>query len=64
NKSKYTRAFKVKKIIQCWKIINCKSTAMKIEYYIKSLSKNKKELLVINPKKLEDIFSCVVFDNS
>jgi putative endonuclease len=46
--SKYTRSFKPLEIAQQWEIDD-KIKAMRLERYIKSLSKAQKEMLVINP---------------
>lgn len=50
--SKYTRSFKPTSIAQSWKIVGDKSVAMKIENYIKKLSKKEKERLVLCPELL------------
>ncbi len=47
--SKYTRSFKPVSIAQSWKIKGDKSIAMRIERYIKKLSKAQKDQLVLNP---------------
>lgn len=47
--SKYTRSFKPLKIVQRWEIKGDKLKAMRIERFIKSLSKAQKEILVKNP---------------
>lgn len=49
---KYTRSFKPIKIAQHWKLISDKSSAMKIERYIKKLSRIQKEALIISPSLL------------
>ena len=46
---KYTRSFKPLSIAQSWEIKGDKSIAMRIECYIKKLSKAQKELLILNP---------------
>ncbi|QMT60178.1 GIY-YIG nuclease family protein [Legionella sp. PC997] len=46
---KYTRSFKPISIAQCWKIKSDKSIAMRIERYIKKLSKAQKQQLILNP---------------
>lgn len=48
--SKYTRSFKPIAIAQSWKIRGTKSKAMRLELYIKTLPKIKKEELICNPK--------------
>ncbi|HEX2549588.1 MAG TPA: GIY-YIG nuclease family protein [Gammaproteobacteria bacterium] len=50
--SKYTRSFKPLKISQSWKIKGDKLLAMKLEHFIKSLTRPEKEILILNPKKL------------
>ena len=52
SKCKYTRSFKPLKIAQSWKIEGGKSAAMKIEHYIKKLSRVEKELLISKPQLL------------
>ncbi len=47
--SKYTRSFKPTAIAQSWEIKSGKTMAMRIERYIKKLSKAQKEQLIINP---------------
>jgi putative endonuclease len=51
-KCKYTRSFKPVKIAQAWHITESKNMALKMEKYIKSLSKKQKEMLIIQPEKL------------
>ena len=48
---KYTRSFKPISLAQSWQI-NCKSEAMKIESFIKKLSREKKERLILYPEEL------------
>lgn len=47
-KCKYTRSFKPVCIVQCWKISN-KSLAMKMEKYIKKLTRAEKEKIIAKP---------------
>jgi putative endonuclease len=47
--SKYTKSFKPTSIAQSWEVKGNKSIAMRIERYIKTLSKVQKEELVQNP---------------
>ncbi|WP_028388256.1 GIY-YIG nuclease family protein [Legionella fairfieldensis] len=47
--SKYTRSFKPISIAQSWEIKGDKIKAMRIERYIKTLSKAQKEELIQNP---------------
>lgn len=51
-KCKYTRSFKPLRIAQSWKIEGDKALAMKIERYIKKLSRAEKEKLIASPEKL------------
>lgn len=53
--SKYTRSFPPIKIAQHWEFNN-KSTAMRIERYIKKLPRKQKEQLIISPALLANIF--------
>lgn len=48
-KCKYTRSFKPLFIAQCWYIQHDKSLAMKIERYIKKLSRSEKEKIIKEP---------------
>jgi putative endonuclease len=50
--SKYTRSFKPLSIAQSWEIKGDKTKAMRIERYIKTLSKVQKEELVQNPNSV------------
>ncbi|HPB80424.1 MAG TPA: GIY-YIG nuclease family protein [Spirochaetota bacterium] len=52
-KVKYTRGFKPRKIAQCWRLLDTKGTAMKIEHYIKKLDRRGKLELIINPGTLQ-----------
>ncbi len=54
-KCKYTRSFKPVKIAQCWKITNGgKSEALKLEKFIKKLSRIAKDKLISNPSSLSE----------
>lgn len=53
-KCKYTRSFKPLYIAQCWQIQNDKPLAMKIESYIKKLSRVEKEKIINNPLLLSN----------
>lgn len=58
-KCKYTRSFKPLKIAQSWPIHGEKSEAMRLERYIKTLSRPEKERLILNPNLLfADKSSC------
>ena len=52
---KYTRSFKPVKIAQAWKIPEGRAAAMKIERYIKKLSRSEKEKMVLEPLLLYSI---------
>lgn len=56
SKCKYTRSFKPINIAQSWMIPDCKSTALKVEKFIKKLSKHAKERLVVYPNQLIQFF--------
>lgn len=56
-KCKYTRSFKPLSIAQSWKIESSKSTAMKIERFIKKLTKEEKRKLILSPGRLAEMFS-------
>ncbi len=51
-KCKYTRSFKPLDVAQCWAISGTQSHAMKIEKFIKRLSKKQKNDLVLHPEYL------------
>jgi len=53
--AKYTKSRKAKKLELAWKTEN-KSTASKLEYAIKTLTKIKKEELIKKPKLLKEYF--------
>lgn len=50
--AKFTRSFKPKNILQVWETSN-KSNALKLEIYIKKLTKAKKLSLIKTPEALE-----------
>lgn len=60
-KSKYTRSFRPQGIAQCWHVPAGKKTAMKIEKFIKKMSREQKNQLVSNPENLTCLFDCTVF---
>lgn len=51
-KCKYTRSFKPIGIAQCWEVVGDKAMAMKIERFIKKLTRIEKENLIKKPKDL------------
>ena len=53
SKCKYTRSFKPIKIAQAWEIQEGKAAAMKIERYIKKLSRCEKEKIILEPLLLD-----------
>ncbi|MBA3661860.1 MAG: GIY-YIG nuclease family protein [Gammaproteobacteria bacterium] len=55
-KCKYTRSFKALNLAQSWKITGKKAQAMRIERYIKTLSRVEKESLIANPNRLAHYF--------
>lgn len=61
-KCKYTRSFKPLKIAYSWFIKGPKGDAMRVERYIKSLSRQKKEALLLAPKEIQTHFSDIKFD--
>lgn len=54
-KCKYTRSFPPKQIAACWKIFSCLSDILKIECFIKSLPKSKKNSLIQKPESLIEL---------
>lgn len=52
DKCKYTRSFKPLSIAQCWQVIGDKALAMRIERYIKKLTKLEKKELILHPERL------------
>ncbi|MDO8955081.1 MAG: GIY-YIG nuclease family protein [Gammaproteobacteria bacterium] len=56
-KCKYTKSFKPIGIAQSWQVLDTKSAAMKIECYIKSLSKVQKAQLIMEPQRLTTCFA-------
>ena len=58
SKCKYTRSFKPISIAQCWQIHGNKSMAMKIEKYIKKISKKEKIKIIQCPDLLVQLFDC------
>src|SRR3990167_6989584 len=55
-KCKYTRSFKPVRVAQCWQVAVSKSTAMRIEKFIKKLSKKEKEVLILKPDRLLKLY--------
>lgn len=59
---KYTRSFKPLGIAQCWRINGNKALAMKIERFIKGLSRSQKDQLVAAPGLLLEQFPMVTIE--
>ena len=57
SKCKFTRSFPPKKISASWKFKGDLSYALKIERFIKSLSKTKKRELINSPNLLNELFT-------
>ncbi len=53
---KYTRSFKPLCMVQCWMIEGDKALAMKVERYIKKLTRVEKELMIKRPELLRPAF--------
>ena len=51
-KSKYTKSFKPVKVVQCFRVFDTKGMALKIEHFIKKLTRQQKEIIVSYPDKL------------
>ena len=49
---KYTQRFRPIRLLQCWEIMGTKSLAMKVERYIKQLTRKEKERLLADPNLL------------
>lgn len=56
DKCKFTRSFKPIHIAQSWQIEGSKGNAMKIEQFIKKMSKKSKETLISSPEQLINNF--------
>ncbi|MEO8401363.1 MAG: GIY-YIG nuclease family protein [Gammaproteobacteria bacterium] len=57
-KCKYTRSFKPLNIASQWQVFGDKTAAMKIEKYIKSLSRDAKRQLILHPELLYEMCQC------
>lgn len=55
-KCKYTRSFKPLCIAQSWQILDNKSAAMKVEKFIKRLSREEKQKFILRPESLAQHF--------
>lgn len=60
SKCKYTRSFKPINIAQFWQIAGTKSQAMKVESFIKKMTKQQKTQLILCPIQLKEIFDGVI----
>ena len=61
--AKYTRSFRPIEIAQAWQINGDKSMAMRMESYIKRLSRTQKEALIVKPERLLDVFEPQAIDS-
>lgn len=59
-KCKYTRSFKPLRIAHSWFIEGEKADAMRVERYIKSLSRQQKNALLLAPGNIMSQFDCIV----
>ncbi len=55
--SKYTRSFKPLKIAQSWEIPGEKALAMKVERYIKKLSRQEKAHIIAHPAIIDEVLA-------
>lgn len=55
-KCKYTRSFKPLFIAQAWQILDTKAAAMRVENFIKQLSKEAKQKFILHPELLTQSF--------
>jgi putative endonuclease len=53
--AKITRSFPPVGIVGCWKLFSGKGAAMQVEAWIKGCSRRKKQTLIDNPQKLQDL---------
>ena len=60
DKCKFTRSFKPLAIAQSWQIAASKGVAMKIEKFIKTMTKAEKKELIQCPEKLTMAFPCIL----
>ncbi len=61
SRCKYTRSFKPLGMAQCWQVRGDKSMAMKMEKFIKQLSKEEKTQFILYPERLAEWFECSPF---
>ncbi len=54
--AKFTRAFKPVKIKIAWRIYESKGLTLKIEHFIKTLTRQQKKSLIISPASLTSLF--------
>lgn len=59
-KCKYTRSFKPTHIASGWYIEGDKADAMRVERFIKSLSRKQKEALLLSPESMKNHFDCII----
>jgi putative endonuclease len=55
-KCKYTRSFKPQRMAQCWLVDGDKAMAMRVEHYIKKLTRVQKTKLISAPITLSQFF--------
>ncbi len=61
-KCKYTRSFKPLALAQSWSTFDNKLEALKMERFIKTLSKSAKKNLILNPEQLTHSFQCETYN--
>lgn len=54
NGAKFTRSFRPRRIAASWKVSGTRGDAMKVESFIKSLTKKEKIIITDNPELLEE----------
>ncbi|MFH1761968.1 MAG: GIY-YIG nuclease family protein [bacterium] len=56
SKSKYTRSFGAKRLLQCWRVFDNRSHAMKLEAFIKGMRRKEKTIIINKPASLKHLF--------
>ena len=54
---KYTQSFRPVRIAQCWRLLDTRGTALKVEYLIKKMGRSDKELIVKKPERLKEVIT-------
>lgn len=54
-RAKYTQSFRPIRIAQCWRLLDTRGTALKVEYLIKKMERSDKELIVKKPERLKKV---------